>query len=73
MYNSVTEELENIPEVVESQYTLGSFSMLLKLYAHDDQHLLHLLNRRIQAIPGIIRTETLLALEQRIRRSLPIG
>lgn len=73
MYNSVIEELENIPEVVESQYTLGSFSMLLKLYAHDDQHLLHLLNRRIQAIPGIIRTETLLALEQRIHRSLPIG
>ena len=72
LYNAVLAELEKIQEVVESQYTLGSFSMIIKLYAHDDQHLLELLNHRIQEIPGITRTETLLALEQRINRMLPI-
>ena len=71
-YNAVIEELEKIPEIVESQFTLGSFSMLIKVYAHDDQHLFRLLNREIQEIPGITKTETLLALEQRINRQVPM-
>ena len=72
MYNEVCEELEKIPEVVESQFTLGTYSMLIKLYAKDDKHLLYLLNSRIQSIRGVSNTETLTALEQRISRTLPI-
>ncbi|MBR6115935.1 MAG: AsnC family transcriptional regulator [Paludibacteraceae bacterium] len=72
MYNEVCEELEKIPEVVESQFTLGTYSMLIKLYAKDDKHLLYLLNSRIQSIRGVANTETLTALEQRISRTLPI-
>ena len=71
-YNDVIAELEQIPEVVESQFTLGSFSMLIKLYAHDDRHLMELLNSKIQVIPGVSKTETLTSLEQRINRPLPI-
>lgn len=72
MYNTVCAELEQIPEVVESQFTLGGFSMLIKLYAKDDAHLMHLLNAKIQEIPGVAKTETLTSLEQRIRRTIPI-
>lgn len=72
MYKSVSAELEKIPEVIESQFTLGSFSMLIKLYAKDDQHLMYLLNSKIQEIPGVANTETLTALDQKIRRSIPI-
>lgn len=72
MYESVSTELDKIPEVVESQFTLGTYSMLVKLYAHDDQHLMRLLNRQIQEIPGVAKTETLTALDQRINRTLPI-
>ena len=72
MYNAVCDELEKIPEVVESQYTLGAYSMIIKLYAKDDKHLMYLLNSRIQSIPGVANTETLTALEQRISRTLPI-
>ncbi len=71
-YKSVSAELDKIPEVVESQFTLGAFSLLIKLYAHNDQHLLELLNTKIQEIPGVAKTETLTALDQRIKRSLPI-
>ena len=35
MYNAVSAELEKIPEVVESQFTLGAYSMLIKLYAKE--------------------------------------
>ncbi|MBQ0034373.1 MAG: AsnC family transcriptional regulator [Bacteroidales bacterium] len=73
MYKSVIAELEKIPEVVESQFTLGGFSLLIKLYAKDDADLLYLLNSKIQEIPGVAKTETLTSLEQRIRRGLPIS
>lgn len=73
MYRAVTKELQKIPEIVESQFTLGGFSMLIKLYAKDDAHLMHLLNDKIQEIPGVANTETLTSLEQPIRRGLPIN
>ena len=72
MYNDVVRALEQIPEVVESHFTLGSFSMLIKLYARDDRDLMALLNTRIQMIPGVSKTETLTSLEQHIDRILPI-
>ena len=72
MYNEVSTELEKIPEVVESRFTLGAYSMLIKLYARDDQHLLDLLSNKLQGIHGVSNTETLTALDQRIHRSLPI-
>ena len=72
MYHEVSTELEKIPEVVESRFTLGAYSMLIKLYARDDQHLLDLLSNKLQGIHGVSNTETLTALDQRINRSLPI-
>ncbi len=72
MYKEVSAALEGIPEVVESQFTLGAYSMLIKLYAKDDRHLMELLNSKIQEIPGVANTETLTALDQRINRGLPI-
>lgn len=73
LYKSVSAELEKIPEIVEAQFTLGAYSMLIKLYAKDDQHLMELLNAKIQEIPGVANTETLTSLDQRITRTLPIG
>lgn len=72
MYKEVVDELEKIPEIVESQYTLGSYTILIKLYAKNDIHLMELLNGKIQEIPGVATTETLTSLDQRIRRSIPI-
>ena len=72
MYRQVCAELEKIPEIVESQFTLGAYSMIIKLYAHDDKHLMFLLNSKIQAIPGIANTETLTTLDESINRTLPI-
>jgi Lrp/AsnC family transcriptional regulator for asnA, asnC and gidA len=72
MYHEVSTELEKIPEVVESRFTLGAYSMLIKLYARDDQHLLDLLSNKLQGIQGVSNTETLTALDQRIHRTLPI-
>ncbi len=72
MYNQIIEALERIPEVVEAQYTLGAFGLLIKVYAHDNEHLMQLLNTKIQEIPGVSNTTTMTAISQPIYRQLPI-
>lgn len=72
MYKKVVEEIEKIPEVVECHFTTGPYTMLVKLYACDNAHLMELLNSRLQEIPGVISTETLISLEQSIHKEVPI-
>ena len=72
MYKDVVPELEKIPEVVECHFTTGPYTMLCKLYALDNEHLMELLNGRIQEIPGVTATETLISLEQSMNREIPI-
>lgn len=72
MYNDVVRCLREIPQIVECHYTTGNYTMLIKLYAYDNEHLMSLLNNHIQQIPGVISTETLISLEESISRQLPI-
>lgn len=72
MYSDVVEALRKIPEIVECHFTTGNYTMLIKLYAYDNAHLMDLLNNKIQEIPGVISTETLISLDQSIMRQLPI-
>ena len=71
-FPSVTEALLQIPEVVECHFTTGPYTMLIKLYACDNAHLMELLNNKLQEIPGVISTETLISLEQSIKKEIPI-
>ena len=50
----------------------GNYTMMIKLYATDNAHLMDLLNNKIQQIPGVTSTETLISLQQSIQRQLPI-
>ena len=72
MYKRVAAELDKIPEIVECHFTTGPYTMLVKLYSRDNEHLMDLLNNRIQEISGVISTETLISLEQSISRSVPV-
>ena len=46
--------------------------MLVKLYARDNEQLMDLLNGKLQGIPGVTATETLISLEQSLKREIPI-
>ena len=72
MYREVVGALEEIPEVVECHFTTGPYSMLVKVYARDNQNLMELLNDRIQHIHGVTETETLISLEQSISRPITL-
>ena len=70
MYKDVVTRLEKIPEIVECHFTTGSYTMLIKLYAKDNEQLMDLLNNQLQTIPGVVSTETLISLEQSIKREI---
>ena len=72
LYREAAVELSKIPEVVECHFTTGPYSMLIKVYAYDNQHLMQLLNDRIQHVPGVTETETLISLEQTFNRQIHI-
>lgn len=73
MYRKVAEQIANIPEIVECHYTTGSYTMLVKLYARDNEQLMELLNDKLQNIQGVVSTETLISLEQSIKREIPVS
>ena len=72
LYRAVLPQIEAIPEVVECHYTTGPYSMLIKLYAVDNSHLMHILSNRIQSIAGVSSTETLISLAEGFVRNMPI-
>ena len=71
-FNEVVEQLKEVPEVVECHFTTGQYDMLVKIYARDNEHLMDLLNNKMQEIPGVVATETLISLEQSIKKEIPI-
>ncbi len=73
LYREIIPKLKEIPEIVECHYTTGSYSVLVKLYARDNHHLMELIYDKIQHIPGVITTETLISLDQCIGRKLPVN
>lgn len=64
--------LEKIPEVLECHYTTGNWSILIKVLCKDNEHLMQVLNKNIQQIEGISRTETFISLNQQINRQISI-
>ena len=72
LYKKVVEKLQHIPEIVECHFTTGPYTMLVKLYARDNEQLMDLLNNRIQGIHGVDSTETLISLDQSIKKEIPI-
>lgn len=65
-------QLKKIPEVLECHYTTGNWSILIKILCKDNEHLMHVLNKEIQTIQGVSRTETFISLEQQIDRQIKI-
>lgn len=68
-FSSVVSALETIPEVIECHYTAGKYDILVKIFAHNNDHMLALL-QTIQKL-GMARTETLISFKECFRRQVP--
>ena len=72
-YKTVVKEIENIPEVVECHFVTGNYTFLIKLRCTDHQHLMDILINTMQNIPGIAKTETIIALDQLIDKPIDLS
>jgi Lrp/AsnC family transcriptional regulator, regulator for asnA, asnC and gidA len=60
---AVAADLGAIDEVDYIVVTAGAFDLIAEVVVEDDDHLLRLINGRIRALPGVLRTETFLYLK----------
>ncbi|MDO6760623.1 Lrp/AsnC ligand binding domain-containing protein [Tamlana sp. 2_MG-2023] len=68
--DEVIKALKRYPEVLECHFTTGNYNLFIKLLSVDNAHLMHLLNKNIQSIEGVLRTESLISLDQQIDRQI---
>lgn len=72
LYDQVSDQLEEIPEVTAMHYTTGIYSIFAKIVCRDTNHLRQVLHDKIQKIKGIQRTETFISLEETVNRTVPL-
>ncbi len=71
-HNALFEKIKAIPEIVECHHTTGKYSFLIKVYTTSNKALKDLIVEKIQTIPEVITTETLISLEEGFDRFLPV-
>ena len=73
LYHEVVGKLKEVPEVVKIHYTTGNYSIFIKIHCRDTKHLREVLHDKIQKIEGIVRTETLISLEESLNRHIQLN
>ena len=70
-FDRVVAQLEKIPEVTECHYTTGNFDMFIKIYAHNNHHLLNIIHDQLQPL-GLSSSQTLISFHSAFERPLPV-
>ena len=65
-------KFRDIPEIIECHYTTGNYSLFIKVIHVIMNICRMILTDTIQNIQGIVRTETLISLEESINRQIPV-
>jgi len=71
-YQSVIEQLNVVPHIVEAHFTTGNYSIFAKLITKNNTDLMEVLSNRVQSIDGIARTETFISLEEGIHKAMQV-
>jgi len=71
-HQEVFEKIKHIPEIVECHHISGKYSLLIKLYAQDNEHLKNIIVEKIQTIPEVTFTETFISMQEGFIRQIPV-
>lgn len=71
-HDEVFNKIQQIHEIVECHHISGKYSLLVKIYTQNNEHLKRIIVEKIQSIPEISFTETFISLEAGFERELPI-
>ena len=70
-FDTVVEQLREMPEVVECHYTTGNYDLFIKVYAINNHHLLNFIHDKLQPL-GLARSESIISFHSAIERRLPV-
>ncbi len=70
--NRIIEELKKIPEITECYYISGSYTLYIKIIAKNHEHMRKILYEKIDTIPGILKTESIMELGCAFKRNITL-
>ena len=68
----IIEALKQIPEITECYYITGSFTLYIKIIAKDHEHMRKVLYEKIDTIPGIAKTDSIIELGCAFKRNVSL-
>lgn len=71
-HEEVFGKIREVPEITECHHVTGKYSLFVKIYARNNEHLRRLITDKIQSIPEVTNTETFISLEVGFMRQLPV-
>lgn len=72
-HQEVFQKIMEIPEIVECHHISGKYSLFVKVYTKNNEHLKKIIVEHIQSIVEVTSTETFISLEEGFTRNLPIN
>jgi Lrp/AsnC family transcriptional regulator, regulator for asnA, asnC and gidA len=70
--SAIVEALRAIPEVIECYYITGKYALYLRIVAKSSEHMRKVLYEKIDHIPGVLKTESLVDFGFAFKRNPPI-
>jgi Lrp/AsnC family transcriptional regulator for asnA, asnC and gidA len=68
----VIELLKEIPEITECYFITGIYTLYIKIVAKNHQHMREILYEKIDNIPGVAKTESIIELGCAFRRNISL-
>jgi Lrp/AsnC family transcriptional regulator for asnA, asnC and gidA len=68
----IIEELKKIPEITECYYITGSYTLYVKIIAKNHEHMRKVLYEKIDNIPGIAKTDSIIELGCAFKRNVSL-
>ncbi|MFH7017454.1 Lrp/AsnC family transcriptional regulator [Flavobacterium sp. FlaQc-47] len=68
----IIEALKNIPEITECYFVTGSFTLYIKIIATNHEHMRRILYEKIDSIPGIAKTDSIIELGCAFKRNITL-
>ena len=66
----IIQALKDIPEITECYYVTGSFTLYIKIIAKNHEHMRSILYEKIDSIPGISKTDSIIELGCAFKRNI---
>ena len=68
----IIEALKKIPEVMECYYITGTYTLYLRIIAKDHEHMRQVLYEKIDNIPGISKTDSIIELGCAFKKNIEL-